>query len=136
MSLNIQAAASKDLERMKRAAEHTIPAYRDLYAAALSYYRALAPLEIGEFDLGAVETAEQRMEACEGSLLFVHDKFEGRWQRYWTQARLHKTHAATKRSRAERQDYWNDTAAKDLAGHIRELKASLQASFGKYLDLE
>src|SRR6185437_793313 len=57
-NVSAQAAAAEGLEKVKHVLDKRIPAHGSLYAAAVNYYRALAPLETGNFNFNDVETAE------------------------------------------------------------------------------
>jgi hypothetical protein len=117
----MQFLLTQDVERLKRIAEKSIPAFGDLYAGATNYYRALAPLQTGDFDLIEIEKAEDKMKIVEGNALFVTAEYRQEWMKFWQSARYHKEHANKNVQKADRSTYWG-TAAKDLGKHIRELQ--------------
>jgi hypothetical protein len=123
-SLFAQLAAARDLERLKKLVEKSVPAYGELYAAAATYYRVLAPLQTGDFNASAIETAEEKMKASEGSSLFVVEDFSDAWLGFWQESRFHKEYIAKSLTDSQqRQEYWRDHVAKDLGSRLNGLKA-------------
>ncbi len=121
-NLAAQAKTSLDLERMKKVLEKSIPAYGSLFAAANTYYRALAPLETGSFSLDVIEIAEAKMKEAEGESLFVSDEYANVWNDFWQQARYTKEKVNKDLHTVEdRKKFWNE-ASKILAQALSEMR--------------
>lgn len=129
-NIAVQAKASESLERIKKVLDKRIPAHGDLFAAASSYYRELAPLESGQFDLGRIELAETRMKDAEGVLVYVGEEYSQAWMEFWQLARfmkegVHKSLADP----AERRQHWRENNSK-LANSLSEMKRIAAKVFG------
>jgi hypothetical protein len=85
-TLMMQLGAARDLERLKKITEKAVPAPGDLYSAAAEYYRALAPLQTGDFSPDVVERAESHMKTVEASFIFVPDNYSEEWMNFWQRA--------------------------------------------------
>lgn len=128
-TLHQQLAAARDLEKLRKVTEKSVPAFGELYAAASNYYRALAPLQTGDFDLAVIEEAESRMKSAEGASLFVADDYSDEWLSYWQSARYHKEYVSRNvHNPTDRASYW-PKAAKDLAQGLGKMRGMAQRHF-------
>jgi hypothetical protein len=112
---------TRDVERLKRIAEKSIPAFGQLFGAATNYYRILAPLQTGNFNAEDVEKAEDRMKEVEGVTIFVTEQYRNEWMTFWQRARFHKEYINKNIQQENRAKYW-PTVAKDLGAHINNLQ--------------
>lgn len=122
-NLAVQARTNADMERLKAVLGQRLPAYKELFVAALGYYRMLAPLETGQFDVTAVEPAETAMKQAEGSILFVDLEYQQCWSNFWQLARYTKERAQQVGDDADaRIKLWREGVT-DLAAPLEEMRA-------------
>lgn len=119
-----QAHTATELERVKKVLERSVPAYGSMFAAAHRYYRALAPLETGNFLTDQPESAEAAMKDAEGEIIWVADEFANLWLELWQTARFLKEKAAKiSHDRDAQKKLWQDRARK-ISDLLAELKSS------------
>jgi len=118
----LKSELGRDLERVKAVLEKSIPAYGTLYAAASRYYRSLAPLETGNFNLDVIEDAETNMKLAEGDTLFVIGDYVTQWRHFWQMARAMKEEVNKGVVAPEaRKEFWR-RHAKPLGDALNGLK--------------
>lgn len=120
---------SKDLEKVKQILAKDIQAHGDLYAAAMKYYRTLAPLEIGKFDINNIRTAEAGMDEVQGLTVYVDDDYESVWWEFWQivrnlQENIHKNI----HKKEDRIEHWRKNV-KDLGEKLYRLKEITRKRF-------
>ena len=123
-NVSVQSQMSQDLEKVKKVLERRITAYADLYAAAMNYYRALAPLDTGDFSLICIEDAEAEMKRVEGLILYVSEPYADKWQQFWQKARYtkEKVHREVFTSE-ERKKFWDEEENVKVFGrYLKELE--------------
>lgn len=125
-----QAHISQDLEKVKKVLEKGIAAHGDLYAAAINYYRVLAPLDTGDFSLIDVENAEAEMRKVEGLTLYVSEKYASKWLILWQHARYIKETVHKDISNPEdRKKFWQQENAKKFGKYLKELENLARQQF-------
>jgi hypothetical protein len=128
-NVSIQAVTAAELETVKKVLDKRIPSHGDLFGAASFYYRQLAPLETGSFDLSSIELAETKMKDSEGLILYVNQDYENHWRRFWQDARRIKEKVNREiPGLEERKAYWR-TEAKTLATHLSDMKVVARTTF-------
>lgn len=128
-NLSKQEKTSQNLEKVKRVLDKRIPAHGDLYAAAINYYRTLAPLETGNFNFSKLEKAELLMKKTEGLTVYVSDQYAKQWQDFWHHARYIKEYIHNNISDPEqRKIYWKDNV-KEIGERIHQLQNSAREQF-------
>jgi hypothetical protein len=115
-TLATQLEAQRSIEWLKK----SIPSFGDLYAAASSYYRALAPMETGNLNMATTEDAETAMKSAEGTSLFVPDDYASAWRAFWQTARALKENATAKSSQ-EQKTLWA-ASVKPLGRQLNDLR--------------
>lgn len=121
-NLAVQARTAKDLVKVQQVLEKRIPAHGDLHAAAINYYRALAPLETGNFSFDDTEVAETKMKAVEGLVVYVSKEYTTEWRDFWQIARSMKEYVHAKIPSVEdRKKYWRDRG-KELGNKLSQLE--------------
>ncbi len=79
----------RQIEILKIITPLEISAYLELYSAAANYYRALAPLETGEWNANRAEKAEEMMVKAEATSVFIQvDAHKVFWRDIWQDARI------------------------------------------------
>jgi hypothetical protein len=85
---NLKTSLQKQIEVLKIVMPQELGAYRDLYGAAMYYYRALEPLGKGEWDVKRADIAEEAMAKAEANLAFLHvEEHKKLWRNIWQDAR-------------------------------------------------
>jgi hypothetical protein len=129
-NITAQTKASESLERIKMVLDKRIPAHGDLFSAASNYYRELAPLESGQFDVMKVEDAETKMKEVEGRVVYVGEEYARVWMNFWQSARYVKEKAHAELHDVEaRKEHWKPVS-KSLAGQLEEMRRIAAKSFG------
>ncbi|VTR94755.1 unnamed protein product [Gemmata massiliana] len=120
-NLAAQAKTSVDVERVKKSLEKSVPAYGNLFASASRYYRSLAPLETGNFNIEVIENSEGKMKDVEGEIVFVDNDYEKLWFDFWQEARYIKEQSSKPLSPEERKHLWS-VYVKSLSARLNKMK--------------
>lgn len=100
---------ARDLEKIKLILAMGVRAHGDLYLAALKYYRKLARLELGEFDISGVQAASDKMEEVEGLTVYVDDGYKDQWYLFWQTAKFVEESVRQNISEKERRiEFWRN----------------------------
>jgi hypothetical protein len=117
-----KADISKDLEKVKQILVKDVQAHGDLYAAAMRYYRALAPLEMGDFNINDIRAAEAKMDEVEGLTVYVDDDYEAAWWEFWQSVRTLQADVHRNiHKKDDRVECWHQNV-KNLGDKVHRLK--------------
>lgn len=108
------------LEEFKQQLNSKFPALKETREAALSYYRALAKMEIQAFSEDELKASEEIMIRAEGSVYFLDEDYQKAWYDFWQTARNAAVRAG-KISKADAQTLWREELAKKVANDLRKI---------------